>query len=115
MQTALKVAMTALLVVAITEAAKRSSLFGALVASLPVTSVLAIIWLWHDTRDSERIASLSQGIFWLVLASLVFFVALPALLRSGWGFWTALTAASGLTAAAYFAMVRILARFDIVI
>ncbi|MGD9670398.1 MAG: DUF3147 family protein [Hyphomicrobiaceae bacterium] len=110
---AAKVLLTAILVVAISEAAKRSSLLGALIASLPLTSLLAIIWLWHDTGDNERIASLAQGIFWLVLPSLVFFVALPLMLRAGWTFWLSLAISTGLTAAAYFVMVRILARIGI--
>lgn len=113
LQTTIKVLITAMLVVAISEVAKRSSLIGALIASLPLTSLLAIIWLWHDTGDSERIASLTQGIFWLVLPSLVFFIALPVMLRAGWAFWPSLAASAGLTAAAYFVMVRILARFGI--
>ncbi len=113
LQATIKVLITAMLVVAISEVAKRSSLIGALIASLPLTSLLAIIWLWHDTGDSERIASLTQGIFWLVLPSLVFFIALPVMLRAGWAFWPSLAASAGLTAAAYFVMVRILARFGI--
>jgi len=106
-QGTIKVLITALLVVAIFEVAKRSSLLGALIASLPLTSLLAIIWLWHDTNDSERVAALTQGIFWLVLPSLVFFAALPVLLRAGWTFWPSLAISAGLTTSAYFVMVRI--------
>lgn len=113
LQGAVKILITAILIVAIAEAAKRSSLIAALIASLPLTSILAIIWLWNDTGDSEQIASLAQSIFWLVLPSLVFFVALPVLLRSEWTFWPSLAISAGLTAATYFAMVRILARFAI--
>lgn len=113
LQTGVKFAVTALLIVAIAEIAKRSTLFGALVASLPLTSLIAIIWLWFDTGDTERIAALATDISWLVLPSLVFFIALPWLLRAGWSFWPSLAIAAGLTAAAYFAMVRILARFGI--
>ena len=112
-QIAVKVAVTAILVVVISEVAKRSSLIGALVASLPLTSILAIVWLWHDTGDTERIAALTQGIFWLVLPSLVFFIALPVMLRSGWAFWPSLALSAGLTTAAYFVMVRILARWGV--
>lgn len=111
----IKVAVTSLLVVAIAEAAKRSTLLAALLASLPLTSLLAILWLWRDTGDTEQIASLTTGIFWLVLPSLVFFVALPMLLRAGTPFWPSLAISAGLTAASYFAMVRILARFGITI
>ena len=112
-ENAIKVAATAILVVAIAEVSKRSTFFGALIASLPLTSLLAIIWLWFETGDETRIASLSTGIFWLVIPSLVFFVALPLLLRAGWTFWPSLATAAGLTAAAYFIMVGILNRFGI--
>lgn len=112
---AIKVAVTSLLVVAIAEAAKRSTLLAALLASLPLTSLLAILWLWRDTGDAEQISSLATGIFWLVLPSLVFFVALPVLLRAGAAFWPSLAVSAGLTAACYLAMVRILAHFAITI
>ena len=62
--------MTAVLVVAISEVAKRSSLLGAVLASIPLTSVLAMIWLYADTGDAEKVADLATGIFWLVLPSL---------------------------------------------
>ncbi|MEM7191597.1 MAG: DUF3147 family protein [Pseudomonadota bacterium] len=103
-----KVLLTSVLVVAISEAAKRSALFGALIASIPLTSVLAMVWLYIDTGDTEKIARLSTGIFWLVLPSLVLFLALPLLLRAGLGFYGSLAAAMALTAGAYFAMLHIL-------
>jgi len=100
-QYALKVVITALVVVAVSETAKRSSLVAALIASLPLTSVLAFVWLYLDTHDSAQVAALSSDILWLVLPSLVLFVVLPALLRQGWGFWASLGAASACTALAY--------------
>lgn len=109
LDTAIKVLVTSVLVVAVAEAAKRSVLLGALIASLPLTSLLAFVWLWRDTGDTERIAALASGIGWLVAPSLVLFIALPLLLRAGFPFWLALAASSTLTAAAYLAMVRILA------
>ena len=78
--------MTAVLVVAISEVAKRSSLLGAVLASIPLTSLLAMVWLYADTGDARRSPSLATGIFWLVLPSLVLFVALPLLLRAGMAF-----------------------------
>jgi hypothetical protein len=111
----LKVLITSVLVVAVSEAAKRSSLFGALLASLPLVSVLAFIWLYIETGDSEKIASLAQGIFWLVLPSLVLFLALPFLLRHGIGFYLSLSLSIGLTAGAYFLMAYALSRFGITV
>lgn len=113
LESILKVALTAILVVAAAEASKRSTVMGALLASLPLTSLLAMIWLWADTRDAEKIASFSTGIFWLVLPSLALFLALPWLLRKGYGFPLSLTASIALTVACYFAMLALLKRLGI--
>ena len=113
LQTAVKVLVTSVLVVAIAEAGKRSSLLGALLASLPLTSLIAMIWLYADTRDGEKVADLASSIFWLVLPSLILFVALPLLLRRGVPFAASLTIASALTVAGYFAMLALLRRFGI--
>ena len=104
----IKVLLTSVLVVAVSEAAKRSALFGALIASVPLTSVLAMIWLYADTGDTEKIARLSTGVFWLVLPSLVLFISLPVFLRAGLGFPASLAVATALTVCAYFAMLYVL-------
>ncbi len=109
----LKVIVTAVLVVAIAEIAKRSTFAGAVLASIPLTSVLAFIWLYADSGDTEKVAALAAGIFWLVLPSLALFVALPLMLRAGWPFGLSLAASSALTAVCYFAMVAILGRLGI--
>jgi len=110
---ALKVLITAILVVAIAEVAKRSTVFGALLASVPLTSVLAMIWLYVDTGDSEKVAELASGIFWLVLPSLALFIALPLLLRAGWPFALSLLTSTALTVACYLAMLALLKRLGI--
>jgi hypothetical protein len=111
----IKVAVTALLVVAIAEVAKRSSLLAAVLASIPLTSVLAMVWLYADTGDAQKVAELASGIFWLVLPSLVLFVTLPLMLRAGWPFVPSLLASGALTVAAYFLMLAALKRFGIAI
>ena len=110
---AIKVLLTAVLVVAISEVAKRSSALGAIIASLPLTSLLAFIWLYGETGDTAKIAQLSSSIFWYVLPSLVLFVVLPLLLARGFGFWPSLLIASAATFAAYLAMTAVLARFGV--
>jgi len=110
---AIKVAVTAVVVVAVAEIAKRSPIWAALLASLPLTSLLAFVWLYVDTAESERVAELSQNILWLVLPSLVLFVTLPLMLRAGWGFWTSLASSCAATAGAYLAMVWVLGRVGI--
>ncbi|MGJ0482966.1 MAG: DUF3147 family protein [Methylomicrobium sp.] len=108
-----RVAVTSVIVVAVAEIAKRNSLWAALVASLPLTSLLAFFWLYADTRDAERIAALSQSIFWLVLPSLALFLILPFLLRLGWGFWISLGVSCFATATLYLIMIRLLVRIGI--
>jgi len=84
-------------------------------ASLPLTSLLAFVWLYLDTGNTQGIAALSHGIFWLVLASLPLFLVLPLLLRWGWPFWPALGGACAVTVAAYFGLIWVLARLKVVI
>ncbi|MDQ3624765.1 MAG: DUF3147 family protein [Verrucomicrobiota bacterium] len=109
----IKTFVSAAIVVAISELSRRSSAAGALLASLPLTSLLAFIWLYRDTHDTAKIAALSTSIFWLVLPSLVLFLALPALLRRGFHFPSALALATAAMLAAYGAMTGALRLFGI--
>lgn len=113
LQYAIKILITAVVVVAVSELGKRSSLWGAVLASLPLTSLLAFVWLYRSTGNIEAIASLSHGIFWLVLASLPLFLILPALLKSGVGFWPAFAAPCLVTVGLYFGLVWVLGRFGV--
>lgn len=97
----IKIAVSALLIVAVSELAKRSGLVAATLASLPLVSVIAFSWIYVESGDAQRIARLASDVAWLVLPSLIFFVVLPWLLRQGWGFWWSLAAASAATAAGY--------------
>ena len=112
-QYALKIVISAVVLVAVSELAKRSSFWGAALASLPLTSLLAFVWLYLDSGEVQRVSDLSQGIFWLVLPSLVLFVALPLLLRGGVGFWLSLAISCFATAVAYFGMVKLLGVFGV--
>lgn len=109
----LKCALSGIIIGVVSEVARRSPAFGALIVSLPLVSLLGIIWLWRDTGDVERIAGLAQSTFWYVLPSLPMFLVLPALLRAGVGFWPSLTAGCGLTVVLYFVTAWALARFGI--
>ena len=97
----IKILLSSLVLVAVSEIAKRSSTLGALLASLPLTSLLAFVWLYLDTGDVQKVSALSVDIFWLVLPSLALFLVLPWLLKMGWGFWLSLGLASLVTAACY--------------
>jgi hypothetical protein len=97
----LKFSLSAAVLVAVSEIAKRSSVWAALLASLPLTSVLAFIWLYLDTHDTQKVAALSGDIFWLVIPSLALFPTLAVLLRSGVPFWLAMLGACTVTLLAY--------------
>lgn len=113
LQYAIKILITAAVVVVVSELGKRGPFWGAVLASLPLTSLLAFIWLYRGSGNIEAIASLSQGIFWLVLASLPLFLILPALLKNGIGFWPSLAASCTITVALYFVMAWVLGRFGV--
>jgi len=102
---ALKALISGAIVAAVSEIAKRYPGLGGLVASLPLVSVLGMIWLWRDTHDVARMAAHAQGTFWFVLPSLPMFLLIPAMLKRGIPFWFALAAGCALTMALYAATV----------
>lgn len=109
----LKAALSGVIIAAISEIARKSPGVGALVASLPLISILGMIWLWRDTRDVTRMAAHVEATFWYVLPSLPMFLVIPALLRRGVGFWPALAAGCGLTICLYLALVAVGPRFGV--
>jgi hypothetical protein len=106
-----KALLSGLIVSAVSEVTKRSPAFGALVASLPIISVLAMVWIWVETKDAERIASHAEATFWMVLPSLPMFLVLPILLRHNVPFYAAIGLCCALTTALYFAMVWLMKKF----
>ena len=109
----IKIAITTVLVVAISELSKRSTFTGALLASVPLVSVLAMIWLYVDTRDAAQVAALSRSVFWLVLPSLVLFLLLPVLLERGYAFYVSLAASIGATIVVYLAAIATIRHFGL--
>ncbi|MGI8943396.1 MAG: DUF3147 family protein [Qipengyuania sp.] len=89
------------MIAAIAEIGKRLPAMAALVASLPLVSILGMIFLWHARPDPENMAVHSQATFWYVLPSLPMFLIIPALLRAGANFWIALAAGCVVTVALY--------------
>lgn len=108
-----KVVISALVIVLVSEIAKRSTAFAAFLASLPLTSLLAFIWLRIDGAEPAKIGELSGQIFWLIIPSLVLFPLLPLLLKYGFGFWASLCLSVGATAGAYLLMLSLLRRFGV--
>ena len=108
-----KIVITTVLIVVISEIAKRSTFVGAILASVPLVSVLAMIWLYIDTKDVTRISSLSISVFWLVIPSLALFLSLPLLLKQGLNFYLSISISIGFTVGCYWIMVLALNRFGV--
>jgi len=102
---ALKVLISGLLVAAASEVAKRYPGAGGLIASLPLVSVLAMIWLWRDRPDAANMAAHATATFWYVLPSLPMFLLIPAMLGRGWSFGSTLSAGCVLTMALYLLLI----------
>lgn len=109
----IKIAISAAVIVAVSEIAKRHSGVAALFAALPLTSLLAFIWLHLEGATATAIGELSTQIFWLVLPSLVLFIVLPVLLRLGLNFWLSLALACSATVGCYLLMLPLLRKLGI--
>ena len=94
------------MIAAIAEIGKRLPAMAALVASLPLVSILGMIFLWHARPDTENMARHSEATFWFVLPSLPMFLAIPLMLRAGMPFWLALALGCALTVGLYVLMVQ---------
>lgn len=111
--TILKFIITATLIVLISEISKRNTSLGALLASLPLVSVLAMLWLYIDTKNVQKVADLASSILWLFIPSLALFIVLPVLLKKGLDFYLSMGLAVIITAGCYGLMLMILARYGI--
>ena len=108
-----KLILTALVVLLVTKIQLFHDRLSALLIALPLTSLLAMIWMRLEKQDPERIANHAEGTFWFVLPSLPMFLVLPWMLRNGWGFGAALTVNCVLTVVLFFGLVLILKPFGI--
>ena len=109
----LKAAISGVLIALASEVARRNAGLGALIASLPLISVLGMIWLWRDTHDPERMAAHVSATLWYIAPSVPMFVLIPVLLRHGTGFWPALGLGCGLTFVLYLLMLWLTNRWGI--
>lgn len=109
----IKIIISALLIVFISEISKKSSVIGAIFASIPLVSVLAICWLYMDTKNIHAVSKLSYDIFWLVIPSLLFFIALPICLKMKLSFISSMLISLVVMIIAYFLMITLLKQFGI--
>lgn len=110
---ALKALISGVLIAIASTLAKRYPGFGALIASLPLVSVMGMMWLWSEKPDAANMAAHSSATFWYVLPSLPMFLVIPALLRHGIPFWASLLLGCLLTIILYTGMTVIGPRFGL--
>ena len=106
----IKAGLSGVIIAIVSEVARKFPGFGALIASLPLVSILGMIWLWRDTGDPVRMADHAQATFWFVLPSLPMFLLVPLMLKRGIGFWPALLAGCLVTIILYAATTWALSR-----
>jgi|GEM_PF-43239 len=108
-----KVLLTAVIILMVNKVQLFSDKLSALLIALPLTSLLAMIWMWQAGQPKDKIAGHAEGTFWFVIPTLPMFLILPWMLRQGWSFWTALGANCILTTAFFWITVITLRKFGI--
>ena len=109
----LKIIISSGIITLVSEVSKKNSFIGGLIASIPLISILSMIWLYIDSRDIEKIKNLSTSIFWMVIPSLVLFLSIPILINIGFNFWYSLIIAIILTITSYLLTIIILSHYGI--
>ena len=113
LQTVIKLLLSSGIIVIVSEIAKKNTLIGGLIASIPLVSVMAMVWLYIDTKDIENIIALSKSILWMVVPSLALFISLPVLLKSGVNFYISMGISILVTMGCYWLTLAPLAKFGI--
>ena len=109
----IKMVLTAVVIVVVSEISKRLPLLGSLIASLPLISVLGMIWIYQETKDNQKLISHAEGTFWYVLPSLPMFLVMPWMMKKGISFYLSLGAGILLTVILYVIMTKLLSRFGL--
>ena len=109
----IKLIISLILILAISEIGKQNTFFSALLASLPIISIISIIWIYIDTNNIEKIINFSHNILWLIIPSLIFFITLPILLKIEIKFIFSLFISIFFTVLSYYILILILQKFKI--
>ena len=113
LQTVIKLLLSSGIIVIVSEIAKKNTFIGGLIASIPLVSVMAMVWLYIDTKDIENINVLSKSILWMVVPSLALFISLPVLLKSGVNFYISMGISILVTMGCYWLTLAALTKFGI--
>lgn len=113
MQYIIKIVISAFIIAGVSELGKKFAPVAAILASLPLVSILALIWLYNDTKNIQKVTELSGSIFWAVLPSLIFFLVLPLLLKNGVKFTPAMIISAITMFIAYSIYIVVLTKFGV--
>jgi phage terminase large subunit-like protein len=108
-----KLLISAAIIVLVTKIQLVNDRLSALLIALPLTSLVAMVWMYQAGQSPQRLANHAESTFWFVLPTLPMFLMLPWMLRHGWGFWPALALNCLLTIVAFGATVFVLRRCGI--
>jgi len=111
---AAKILLTALIIFGVVQVSERNTLLAAVLASIPIVSVLSMMWMNHEGDSSEEIVAFAKNIVWLVLPSLLLFIVMPILMERGWEFYPALGAGLVSTFIGYFLMTQMMEKYGLV-
>ena len=106
-----KIGLTALIIFAVVHVSERNTLLAAVLASIPIVSVLAMMWMNHEGQSAEQIGGFAKDIVWLVIPSLLLFIVMPLLIERGWEFYPALGAGLMTTILGYLLMIQIMEKY----
>ena len=113
LQTFIKLLISSGIIVLVSEIAKKSTYFGGLIASIPIISVMSMVWLYIDTKDIESVRNLSNSILWMIIPSVSLFISLPILLRTGIGFYLSILLSIIITIGCYGITILLISRSGI--
>ena len=111
MQTIIKILISSGIILLVSEIAKKDNLFGSLIASIPLVSVLSMIWLYVDTNDINKVKALANGILWMIVPSMSLFIVLPILINYGIQFYLSLTISILITMVCYLLTISLMNYF----
>ena len=112
-QAIIKILVSSGIIVIVSEVAKKNTFFAGIIASIPIVSILSMLWLYFETEDIEKIKNLSNSILWMIIPSLTLFLALPVLIKIGFNFYISLIISIIITIGCYSATLLILSHYGI--
>ncbi|MEK7431701.1 MAG: DUF3147 family protein [Cyanobacteriota bacterium] len=74
-----KYAITSLIIVLVSEFAKKSDKIGAIISSIPMVTVLTLLWLYFENQSGIKIKNHAYYTFWYVIPTLPMFLVFPFL------------------------------------